>query len=217
MKVKYPTKEEISKFFEIIDGKLWRRSFINGRGHFRQPRPIIVVSLSKNGYYLVRYKDRMIMYHTIIWLLHNSDIPPDKFIDHINGDRFDNRIENLRLVTPRENGQNQIQHRNGKLVGTSLHKPSNKWRSRIEIKRKGFSLGYYDTELEAHLAYVSACKVLDSCPNLCYTLISRYCANRSVPLYIFFGVLYVTFRSMFNNSILLNFVTNGIFGIRIKI
>ena len=87
-------------------------------------------------------------------------------IDHINGDRIDNRIENLRLVTRRENQQNQKIHRAGRLAGTYYNKIYHNdkiyhyWLSQIKIDSKQIHVGYYKTEQEAHEAYKIACKYI---------------------------------------------------------
>ena len=87
------------------------------------------------------------------------------YMDHINGIKIDNRLDNLRVVTPRQNSQNKVCHRNGKLVGASLNsggwnfkKP---WQSTIKINGKNKSLGYFATELEAHQRYMKECELLD--------------------------------------------------------
>ncbi len=85
-------------------------------------------------------------------------------IDHINGIKTDNNLENLRVVTKRENQQNLVCHRMGKLVGTTLDKrrpnAPRPWGSRIRINRKLIHLGMFATELEAHKAYKKACDTL---------------------------------------------------------
>jgi len=80
--------------------------------------------------------------------------------DHINGNRLDNRPENLHFVTPRKNIQNLECHRNGKLVGTSFHKdsPGKPWQARMTIYKKSVSLGYFATEQEAHERYLQEVK-----------------------------------------------------------
>jgi len=77
-------------------------------------------------------------------------------IDHINGDGLDNRRENLRMITHRQNQQNRISHRKGRLMGTTFSKLTGKWLSRIQIKGKGIHLGSYPTERKAHKAYTEA-------------------------------------------------------------
>lgn len=66
-------------------------------------------------------------------------------IDHINGDRLDNRRENLRWLTPSQNGMNRLSYNKG----VSYSKSNKKWRAYISIDQKLTTLGHYDTEQEA--------------------------------------------------------------------
>lgn len=93
--------------------------------------------------------------HRLAWYMHYGKWPSGE-IDHINGIRSDNRIINLRDVTRRQNAQNKNTHRNGRLPGCYLHTQSRKWHSQIQVGDKRISLGLYDTEIEAHMAYVKA-------------------------------------------------------------
>ena len=96
--------------------------------------------------------------HRVAWYYVHGFTPD--MLDHINGVKADNRLSNLRIVTARQNSQNQEQHRNGKLIGTTWHKRDKKWIARLVLNNKKVCLGYFDTELEAHAAYVKAVEKL---------------------------------------------------------
>lgn len=88
--------------------------------------------------------------HRIAWLLMFGKWPLEQ-IDHINGNRFDNRIENLRQAT---NGQNQHNKKIfNKIKGISKHSKSGKWHARIMLDKKHISLGLYDCPAAASFAY----------------------------------------------------------------
>jgi hypothetical protein len=74
-------------------------------------------------------------------------------IDHINGNRDDNRIDNLRSVTNQQN----LFNTNAK--GYTFNKNKNKFKSQIRVNNKSIYLGYFDTEVEASKAYLDAKKM----------------------------------------------------------
>jgi len=78
------------------------------------------------------------------------------YIDHINGNKSDNRICNLREVTHQQNQHNNL-HTNTK--GFTYNKRSNRYRSYIKLNNKQISLGCYDTQEEAHQVYLKAKKI----------------------------------------------------------
>ena len=78
-------------------------------------------------------------------------------VDHINGDKLDNRAVNLRIVTTRENTSTCFRKNKGKYtsryVGVNWHKGHEKWQSRITYSQKSYNLGFYDSELDASNSY----------------------------------------------------------------
>lgn len=115
-----------------------------------------VGSLSK-GYLRIRLFNKPEFAHRIAWRLVFGEIPSDKVIDHINGNRLDNRICNLRLVTRSGNSQNQSKpHSRNKtgFLGVHFLKAKNKFRAMITINSKVRFLGYFNTAEEAHSCYV---------------------------------------------------------------
>ena len=79
-------------------------------------------------------------------------------VDHINGDKLDNRIENLRMVTQRENAQNNCKHRAGKVLGCRYAPYLQSYIAQIQIKGVNINLGVYPNLELAQKAYQLACK-----------------------------------------------------------
>lgn len=113
---------------------------------------------SSNGYMQINADCHIYRTHRLVWLWHYGTFPKNH-IDHVNGVRTDNRIENLREVTRSENMQNlkKATARN-KLgfVGVSTHKNGGekKYFARVQLNGKSYSCGYYATPEEAHAAYL---------------------------------------------------------------
>ena len=91
-----------------------------------------------------------VLAHRAAWALENGEWPTDE-VDHINGDRADNRMCNLRLVSMREN------HLNQRLRGTNTSgvngvyriKETGRWRARIRVHGKYISLGVFQCKSAA--------------------------------------------------------------------
>jgi hypothetical protein len=95
--------------------------------------------------------------HRVIWALVTGEWPVAE-IDHINGNRSDNRIVNIREATKAQNNRNQgIRKTNTSgYKGVSWHKKTGRWRAVIWMNRKRTSLGLHDTPEKAHAAYCAA-------------------------------------------------------------
>lgn len=107
------------------------------------------------GYLITSVKGRVIKLHRLIWIYVHGDIPEGIEIDHINGDRQDNRLSNLRLATDQQNAVNagvRIDNKSG-YKGISWHKRIGKWQAQINISGKRVSLGYFNDPKTASNAY----------------------------------------------------------------
>lgn len=82
--------------------------------------------------------------HRVAWALHYGEWPKEQ-IDHINHDKADNRISNLRVVSQAENSRNKPAQKNNKsgCIGVSWYRNGNKWVAGIGAGKKRVSLGYF--------------------------------------------------------------------------
>lgn len=115
----------------------------------------------ENGgrYVYVRVDGRNYSGHRIAWLLMTGSFPEKGFeVDHINGRINDNRWENLRIVSRKQNMQNRKTHRNNEcgIRGVGFVKHYGKWQARIMVDRKAIHLGYFDVMEDAAAARKSA-------------------------------------------------------------
>ena len=81
-------------------------------------------------------------------------------VDHISNVKTDNKLENLQLITSRENVSKDRKGGTSKYTGVCWYSRYNKWLSRIDINGKTKNLGYFNIELEASNAYQLALKGL---------------------------------------------------------
>jgi len=82
-------------------------------------------------------------------------------VNHININKLDNNVNNLEIVTARDNTNKKHLKSTSEYTGVGWHKRSNKWTSRILINKKQFSLGYFKTEIEASIAYQTRLKEIN--------------------------------------------------------
>lgn len=87
--------------------------------------------------------------HRVAWAIHYGKWP-DKFIDHINGDRFDNRISNLRDVDRVTNNKNAKRRKDNKSGYSGVYKHKNRYLAHIRVDGRLKVIGRFDTAEEAH-------------------------------------------------------------------
>jgi hypothetical protein len=113
----------------------------------------------RTGYTVVSLKRSSWQAHRLIWLMVYGEDPGPHEIDHINGDRSDNRLINLRLATAAQNRQNSSARR-GRQLPKGVKKNKGRYGARITCEKTVHWLGTYDTPEEAHEAYRKAANAL---------------------------------------------------------
>lgn len=107
------------------------------------------------GYRQIKIFDKKhYLAHRLAWLHYYGEWPENE-IDHINNQRDDNRIENLRNTTRSQNGKNRSIEtgRTSQYKGVYWNKEKNKWKAHIKINGKPKYLGYFTSEEDAARAY----------------------------------------------------------------
>lgn len=106
----------------------------------------------------IRYNDKAVSAHRIVWWMKYGELPPGTSPDHIDGNPFNNRHTNLRSSTSKQNSRNRPLRRDSttKVRGVSYYKRSGKWVAQIGINGVKTNLGYYDTKGLAGVAHAKA-------------------------------------------------------------
>lgn len=107
-----------------------------------------------HGYFGSSICGRRYKAHRVAWAVHYGEWPSDH-IDHINGDRSDNRIENLRLASAAENQWNRSKSdgKSSKYKGVSFDSWTGKWVVRIRVNGKSLNGGRFSNQKDAAMRY----------------------------------------------------------------
>jgi hypothetical protein len=148
-----PSVERLHELFTYCDdGRLkWKV-----RNSNRAPAGTHAGSISKHGYRTIGIDGRDYRAAMIVWAMHTGEWP-DKFVDHKNRDRLDDRMQNLRLASHADNAANcSNKGATSKIVGVSFDRTRQKWLAQIMRNGKTKYLGRYDSEIDAAGAYRKA-------------------------------------------------------------
>ena len=117
----------------------------------------IAGTIVKSGYISISIDADMIRAHRLAWLYMNDEWPVGD-IDHIDGNRANNALSNLRDVSRSKNLQNlKRAHSDNKASGLlGVYADKKKWAASLTLNGKRFRLGVFDSPEEAHIAYLEA-------------------------------------------------------------
>ena len=118
--------------------------------------------VNKSGYMVVSINSKTYRIQRVIWLYMFGRIPAGFYIDHINGNKLDHRICNLRLATNKQNQENRAAPQNSSsgYRGVGWHKGCQKWMARISHNKTRKTIGFFESKEEAWQAYkVEAAKL----------------------------------------------------------
>lgn len=134
---------------EYKDGKLyWLKTSKNGKAQAGERGG----SWNNKGYRRIKHQGQNIAEHRLIWELLKGPIPGDLTIDHINGIRDDNRIENLRLLPHSKNASLGARGNRNPALPYGVCKDGHRFRARVGRGGERIALGFYDTPEEAGAA-----------------------------------------------------------------
>jgi HNH endonuclease len=144
-------KEVLNDIFQYQDGKLFWKKITGNRAKIGD-----IAGRQSGSYRMVGLHKRAFMEHRLIFMMHHGYFPQE--VDHIDGNKLNNKIENLRSASHLENLRNQkirINNVSGhKNVGWASREQ--KWRVRLTVNRKDKHIGYFDDRELADLVAVEA-------------------------------------------------------------
>lgn len=119
---------------------------------------LVIAKPSKNGYLRMHIDGYLYYLHRLAWFYEHNEWPIA--IDHIDGDKTNNKIQNLRSATYGQNLQNISKKTKAisGFKGAYFHEKTKNWQAKIMVNRKTKSLGYFKTPEEAHQAYINGKK-----------------------------------------------------------
>jgi len=138
-------KDILHELFEYRDGNL----ILKTNSTYNAKIGDIAGSIGNHGYKQVRINGKDYLIHRLIFMYFNGKFP--KYVDHIDNDRLNNRIENLRECSNQQNSFNSKIGKNNTsgIKGVSWSKNRNKWEAKIQVNRKTIHLGRFSDINEA--------------------------------------------------------------------
>jgi hypothetical protein len=156
---------EIFKDIPGYEGRYQVSNLGNVKSFNNRKEKILKQTILKNGYLycgLSNKKSKTFLVHQLVAMAFLDFIPNgfNLVINHINFIKTDNRLENIEIVTQRENTNKKHLKSSSKYVGVGWAKNNKKWKAYILFKGKYKHIGYFTDELKASEAYQNALKLI---------------------------------------------------------
>jgi hypothetical protein len=137
------TQDQLRALFQYVDGELIRNGKVAG-------------SVNKQGYRIICVNYKMYKAHRLVFLYHHGYEP--KQVDHIDGNKLNNKIENLRPANNSKNMMNRGMMKNNTSgsKGVFFDKETNKWRVAIRFNTQLHSFGRFENKELAELVAIEA-------------------------------------------------------------
>jgi HNH endonuclease len=113
---------------------------------------------AKSGYLQIGLDYKLYYAHRLAWLYVYGEWPKSQHLDHVNGDRSDNRVSNLREASASLNGANSKLRINNTSGVKGVSKRKNKFVAQVTVSRKLIYIGEFDTSGEAAAAYANVAR-----------------------------------------------------------
>lgn len=136
--------------------KSWKSTNANFAG--KRAGAVVTSSKSATSYRQVEVFGKAFKCHRVIWEMHNGGIEKGFYIDHIDGNGLNNKIENLRLVDALRQMHNLPRQKSNKsgIVGVCWHKSAKLWQARISFDGVRYDLGRFASKTDAIKARADA-------------------------------------------------------------
>ena len=136
------TQEVLNEMFSYVDGRLyWKRRGNKEAG-----------VVGKRGYRIVGINYKRHMVHRLVWVMHGNE--PVPLLDHIDGNKLNNRIENLRPATKSQNMMNAAPYRSNTsgIKGVSWISTIKRWTGQVTYQGKIYKAGVFRDKEECAIA-----------------------------------------------------------------
>lgn len=146
------TQESVKYLFDYENGNLYWKNPTSLKCNIGD----VAGGIRAGGYCGIRINYKAYYTHRLVYLYHHGHMPD--YIDHIDGNKLNNAIENLRECTNRQNLYNSKipTHNTSGIKGVNWHKSSNKWMVRLSIDGKPKYIGQFEDLELAELVIIEA-------------------------------------------------------------